>query len=245
MAISAIDRAAYLNAWRKRPLGEKAALALGMLVLAVALPPLPGGVVVAAVMLGFTFIGARVPLGIWLSTAAAPLGFLLTGAATLLVSIGPDGVQFSSAGLQDATLLALRSFSALACLLFLILTTPLTDTLVGLRRLGLPRDIVDIALLTHRFVFIIADVALGMSHAQEARLGRATRRRWLRSTGLLAANLLPRTLDRARRLETGLSARGWDGEMRVLNDAPKASAANLVSILLLEMIVALIGAYPA
>ena len=40
--MSPVDRAAHLNRWRHRSLTEKAALALGMLLLAFALPPGPG-----------------------------------------------------------------------------------------------------------------------------------------------------------------------------------------------------------
>ncbi|WP_237152380.1 cobalt ECF transporter T component CbiQ [Oryzibacter oryziterrae] len=243
MAASTIDRAAALNPWRKRPLGEKATLSIGMLALAVGLPPGAGAWAVGAIMLAVTFIGARVPFRLWLMTALAPMGFLATGAATLLVSVSSGGIAFAPAGVPVALHLAIRSLAALTCLLFLALTTPVSDMLAGLRRLGLPREIVDIALLTYRFVFLVADQAAAMSHAQDARLGRATRRRWLVSLGLLVANLLPRTLDRARRLETGLAARGWDGEMRVLSDSPKASPSVLIFILALEALVAAAGVH--
>lgn len=236
-----IDRAAFLSPWRRRPLAEKAVLSLGMLVLAVALPPIPGAAIVGAVMLAFTFVAARVPPKVWLAAAAAPVGFLLTGAATFLVSLSGSGFALVPEGAWPAGQLLLRSLAALTCLLFLALTTPVTDIVVGLRRIGVPRDLVDIALLTYRFVFLVADSALAMNHAQDARLGRSTRRRWLRSLGMLIGNLLPRTLDRARRLETGLAARGWDGEMRVLSRSPKASALAMAGIVGLEALIALAG----
>jgi cobalt/nickel transport system permease protein len=43
--------------------------------------------------------------------------------------------------------------------------------------------------------------------------------RSVRSLGLLASNLFQRALEQARRLEIGLMARGYTGELRVL--APK------------------------
>lgn len=236
-----IDRAAFLSPWRKRPLAEKVTLSLGMLALAVTLPPFPGGAIVGLVMLAITFVGARVPLKVWLAAAAAPVGFLLTGAATFFVSISGSGLSLVPEGVWPAAHLLLRSFAALTCLLFLALTTPVTDIVVGLRRIGVPRDLVDIALLTYRFVFLVADAALAMNHAQEARLGRSNRRRWLRSLGMLIGNLLPRTLDRARRLETGLAARGWDGEMRVLSQGERPSAAVLTAIVALEAAIAVLG----
>ena len=45
--MSPIDRSAHLNAWREKPLTEKTLLALGMLALALVLPPWPGAPLVA------------------------------------------------------------------------------------------------------------------------------------------------------------------------------------------------------
>ncbi len=241
MATFAVDRAACLGRWRHRPLAEKLLLGLGMLGLAVTLPPFPGALAVILAMLGCTFVLARVPASTWGAAAAAPAGFLATGAITLLFGIGPDGLTLAPGGVAAAAALALRSFAALCCLLFLSLTTPATDLLRGFRRLGVPRDIVEVALLTYRFVFLLGDAALAMDHAQQARLGHSNNRRRLRSLGLLVANLLPRALARARRLENGLAARGWDGDMPVLGAAPAASLPALFAIAALLAAVAATG----
>ena len=241
MSISMIDRAASLSPWRHRPLGEKVLLALGFLVVAVSVPPWPGAALVAVIVLGLTFGAARVPFGLWLGVAALPLGFMVSGAAVLLVQIGPEGPGLAPDGLRQASELCLRAMAATFCLLLLALTTPAADLMAGLRRLGLPAEIVDIALLTYRFIFLIGEVAVAMTHAQAARLGHRTRRLWLRSTGLVIAGLLPRAMDRARRLETGLAARGWTGEMPVLTENWPASARVLVAILGLQIAVLALG----
>jgi len=89
-----------------------------------------------------------------------------------------------------------RWWKPLAC----ALTTPATDLIGGLGRLGLPAEITEIALLMYRFLFLLGDTAMAMDAAQAARLGHVGARRRLRSLGLLIANLLPRSLDRARRV---------------------------------------------
>ena len=140
-----------------------------------------------------------------------------------------------------AARLAARSVAGLTCLLFLALTTPATDLVAGLRRLGLPAEITEVALLIYRFLFLLGDTAMAMDAAQAARLGHVGTRRRLRSMGVLIANLLPRALDRARRLEVGLTARGWDGEMRVLSRQTKISVPALALVLALEAGTAAIG----
>lgn len=235
---TAIDRAACLNRWRHRALSEKALLGLGMLGLAVALPPFPAAAIIALLMSAITLLGARVAVRTWLAAAVVPLGFLLTGAATLMIEVGGSGVAFSPSGLRAAETLAARALASLTCLLFLALTTPATDLVSGLKRLGLPAEIADIALLTYRFIFQLADCATRMDAAQAARLGHSNWRRRIRSLGLLAANLLPRALASASRLEQGLAARGWDGEMRVLQKRQKASLPVLMTIIFLMAAVA-------
>lgn len=242
-AMPIADRAANLNRWRRKSLVEKATLALGMLVLALLLPPFPAAPVIAAIMTGAALIGARVPAGIWLALAAGPLGFMLTGAAMLTVQIDATGLSLAPNGFAMAAGLIARSTAGLTCLLFLALTTPVTELLTGLRRLGLPVEVTEVALLTYRFVFLLADMAMTMDAAQAARLGHDGFKRRLRSLGLLAANLLPHAIDRARRLEMGLAARGWEGEMRVLPQQAKLSVTGLTTVLAVEAATAAIGVF--
>ena len=239
--MSPVDRVAHLNHWRHRSLPEKAVLALGMLLLAIVLPPFPASLVVAAVMVIAALAGARVPVRVWLACAAGPMGFLLVGAVSLMAQVDGGGISPAPGGVTAAAGLVARSMAGVTCLLFLALTTPATDLIAGLRRLGLPAEIAEVALLMYRFLFLLGDTAMAMNAAQAARLGHVGARRRLRSLGLLIANLLPRALDRARRLEVGLAARGWDGEMRVLSCPAKVSVSGLTLVLLAEAGTALLG----
>jgi cobalt/nickel transport system permease protein len=239
--MSPVDRVAHLNRWRLRPLSEKTLLALGMLLLDITLPPWPVAAVVAVVMTLAALAGARVPIRVWLACAAGPTGFLLAGTLSLLLEIDTHGIALAPGGITAAAGLAARSETGLTCLLFLALTTPASDLMAGLRRLGVPPEVTEVALLTYRFLFLLADTASAMNAAQAARLGHVGIRRRLRSLGVLIANLLPRALDRARRLEIGLAARGWNGDMRVLSRRGRLSLPGLATVLLLEAGTAAMG----
>ncbi len=241
--MSPIDRSAALNRWRHRPLAEKSLLGLGMLMLVVVLPALPAAPVVAVIMTIAALAGARVPVKVWLACALSPLGFILAGVVSLLVQVDGAGVGLAPGGVEAAAALAARALAALTCLLFLALTTPATDVVAGLGRIGLPAELTEVALLTYRFVILLADTAALMHAAQGARLGHATARARLRSLGLLGANLLPRAMDRARRLEQGLAARGWTGSLKVLRPSRPLSGMTLAAILALEGAVAGLGVF--
>ena len=120
--------------------------------------------------------------------------------------------------------MVLRASAATSCLLLLAVTTPTPDLIQGLRRLGLPAEIAEVALLTWRFLFLLLDAAAAIRGAQESRLGWSNWRRGLHSLGLLIALLLPRAMDSARRLEIGLAARSFDGTLRMLSPARPVSA---------------------
>lgn len=239
--MSPVDRVSHTNRWRRKPLAEKAALAFGMLLLAIVLPPWPAAPAVAVLMTLAALVGARVPVGVWLRAVAAPAGFVVMGAATLLIQVDAGGVHLAPDHVGQAAGLIVRSLAAVTCLVFLALTTPVSDLVAGARRIGVPADVTDMALITYRFVFALADTARAMNAAQAARLGHIGFMRRLRSLGQLVANLLPRALERARRLEVGLAARGFDGELRVLRAPVRATARGMALVLASEAAVGLLA----
>lgn len=235
----AADRLAHTSRWRTRSLAEKSLLSLGLLTLALALPPWPGGALVLAAAVTAALAAGTPPWAL-ARLALGPLAFILTGAATLLVQMGDGGLGLSTAGAQQAGLLVLRSLAAVSALLLLTVTTPASDLVQGLRRLGLPAEVAEVALTTYRLLFVLLDTAAAIHASQEARLGTTGWRRRIRSTGLLVAALLPRALDRARRLELGLAARGFDGSLRTLSPAHPVSPKGLAAIA--ALLIALGGA---
>ncbi len=241
-AMTTVDRIAHTNRWRGRSLAEKVVLALGLLVVALAFPPWPTAAAVLAVAATAAIVGAGVAPRTWALVMAAPLGFVVTGAATLLVTIGADGVGLAPNGFADAAGLTLRAGAAAAALLLLAFTTPASDLVAGLARLRLPTELVELALLVYRFLFVLSDTFAAMHAAQEARLGHVGWRRRIRSSGALAANLLPRALDRAHRMEAGLMARGWDGgALRVLTPRRPATVAGLAGVVATLAALVLLG----
>ena len=241
--MSPIDRAAHLNHWRSRSLTEKAVLALGMLLLATLLPPYPVAGVVAAVMTAAALLGARVPVRVWLACAVGPMGFLLAGVVSLVVQVDTSGLGLAPGGLAAAAGLAARSLAGFTCLLFLALTTPATDLMAGLRRLGLPAEITEVALLMYRFLFLLTETAMTMDAAQAARLGHVGARRRLSSLGVLIANLLPARPRPGTAAGGWAGGAGWEGEMRVLTRRPTVSMPGLALVLAVEAGTAALGVW--
>ncbi len=215
----AIDHHAWTNRWRVWHPIEKLLPAGGSLILTLILPPLTTAPLVLASMTLMTVRGAGVPLRALLSVLAAPAAFLLAGIPFLAVSVDFThgfAPRLSTEGLWLALTTTFRALAAMSCLAFLILTTPLTDWMASLRRVGVPTGVIELVLLIYRLIFVFFERALTGHQAQTARLGYSRLDRSVRSLGLLAGNLFQRALAQARRLEIGLLARGYTGELRVL-----------------------------
>ncbi len=240
----ALDRIAHSSAWRTRGTGGKAVLCLGLMGAAMAGPePFSAPLVLLAAAV-LALLSARVPAVVFFGVLAAPAGFLATGLPVLAVSVDwADGpvLAWSAEGAWRAAALAVRSLAAVSALALLALTTP-PSRLVGLlRRLGLPAVVADMALLTYRLLFVVGDAAATGARAQAFRLGYRGWRRTLHSLSLLTVGLLSRTLDRARRMEIGLAARGYAGALPVLPAGPQTGMGEWIVAVGLPTVLVLAG----
>jgi cobalt/nickel transport system permease protein len=240
----AIDHRAWTNRWHDHHPAEKLLLAGGLLLLSITLPPLTTGPLVFLVMALATVAGAGIPVTVFLGVIAIPGAFLLTGLPFLAVSLDfTSGIwlSFSPAGIEAAFQVMMRSLAAFSCLAFLTLTTPIIDLVPLLRRFGVPQLIVELMLLVYRLIFVFAERAVTGQQAQTARQGYSSLGRGIHSLGLLVASLFQRSLERARRLEIGLAARGFEGRLRVLLPDRALSLSRLAGILGVLLVVALAG----
>ncbi len=239
-----IDRNAQTNRWRRIPAVDKAVFAIGMMVVCL-LSSWPAQLAVIMLMLGSLVAGARVPPhDVW-SCAIIPVGFVAASSVAQIVTLHFRGgwavIGIAPDALLPAARVALRSFACLSALIWLALTTPLTDIVQLLRRLRVGPEICDIALMMFRFIWLTLDCVESGLHSQANRLGYTTYRGGLRSMGMLLASLLPRVLSRARRLEAGLAARGYTGELRFVALQSAASRPRQLLIVGLLAGVALLG----
>ncbi len=242
--MQAIDHHAWTNRWRDWHPLEKLLPALTLLVLTLALPLLSIGPLVLAATVLATVRGAGVPLQTVMSVLAAPAAFLLAGIPFLAISLSFTAgfsLHFSPDGLLLALETSVRALAAASCLTFLILTTPLTDLVPLLRRVGIPAGIVELILLIYRLIFVFTERALTGRQAQAARLGYSGIQRGVRSAGWLAGALFQRALEQARRLEIGLAARGYCGELRVLTPERPLSWPRLTIVMAFVVLIGVMG----
>lgn len=222
-----IDRIAHGSRWARHPTPEKLLLCFGGLAVCLIGPPLTTAPAVLLLNVIIALAAARLPARVFLAVLSLPIGFLLASLPMLLISLDlTNGFRLGwrPDQLGIALELAARTAGATSCLVLLALTTPAHAMIPYLRRIGVPAFLVEIMLLTYRLVFVFAGAVSTGYAAQTARLGYVGFRRSLHAFGMLAAAFFQRAMDKARRLETGLAARGFEGDLAVLpEDAPPVS----------------------
>lgn len=235
-----LDSYAYNNRWRHIHPAEKGLLTSICLMAALASrsPAVP--LAILLLMSSLILFGARIPLRVYLRLLTIPLAFLLIGASTLALSFSggeiPLGelpllhlpVALSYAGIDQATMALSRSLGAVSCLFLLALTTPMTEIVGLLRRLRVPELFLELMLLAYRNIFIFLENIRQIRLAQAARLGYTSVGNSWRSLAALGGNLLLRTLYRSKQLHLALLARGYDDELRYLEEQYTWSLRNLV-----------------
>jgi len=241
-----MDCYAYTSRWRHRHPAEKAVFAGGLLLLSFFMP-LAGLLLILLLVSVVALCAARIPASLYARVMAIPLAFILVGASSLLVTLsfqaGRLHVGLVTANLIPALVLTSRAMAAASCLIFFSLTTPTADWMPLLRKFRVPAVVVDLMMMTYRHLFVFAERLSSLQQAQAARLGNSSLRSRLRSTGLISANLFIRSLDRARRIDLGMEARCYDGEIPCLPFEHKPSIPVIIGALLLCLAVACLTAY--
>ncbi|GFN23511.1 cobalt ECF transporter T component CbiQ [Thermanaeromonas sp. C210] len=241
-----IERYAYSNKWRKVHPGEKVALAVGTLVLALNAGCLWTSLAILALTAWLLVAVAGVPLRFYLRLLVIPLAFLAAGVIALVitvtwegsremlysVSIGSLTVGIAGQDVVRAGRLLLRVLSGVSCLYFLALTTPVTEIMRVFRRVGIPSLFLELMALVYRFTFVLWETAASMYVSQASRLGYSSWCRSLSSLGQLVANLFLKSFQRSQMLNAALLARGFDGEFRVLEPAYCFSKRRILLIVL-------------
>ncbi|HMP03106.1 MAG TPA: cobalt ECF transporter T component CbiQ [Gemmatales bacterium] len=150
----------------------------------------------------------------------ASLTLLALAVVLLLPLTGPGpyvqavGLHWSPRGCELAALLLGKMLAMFNAVWLLSTTTPLSDLLAGLARLGLPRQGVALVGLTIRYVHLFELELQRLRLALRTRgfRNRFNRHGW-RTAAVATGSLLLHGLDRAERVAQAWQTRGWHGVM--------------------------------
>ena len=240
-----IDRQAYTNALAKNSPITKIFFALSALIICVSAPTSIIPIIIFLTNAVLLLSIARVPVRFYLHLLEYPT-LALTASCIIIAlffGLGEPITQitlpwFTWTIYQNGITMAIATFfrveGAISSTFFLVLTTSMTDIFVTLRRIKIPKVLIEISLLIYRYIFVFMDVSAKMNMAQNLRLGHSSVMRRIRSASLLAGNLFIRTLEQGERTFTAMNARGYDGNIRILEDLTKPRKTALAAIVIFD-----------
>jgi cobalt/nickel transport system permease protein len=170
-----------------------------------------------AVLLGVVVGVSRVPPTYLLKRTVVEIPFVAFAVLLPFVATGPRtdvlGVSVSEHGLQAGVALLVKGTLGVLASLTLAATTEPNDLLVGLERLRMPRQLVQIMAFMVRYLDVVADEMRRMRIARESRGFSARNPRHWPVLARSAGALFIRSYERGERVHLAMLSRGYTGRM--------------------------------
>jgi len=181
------------------------------------------------IIMSFVIIfAAKIPKNIYGKLLAIPIFFGIITFLMMTFLFGTDiYTSFDFFGitinlLKDGFSLGLLTFfkmlGGVSCTLFLALTTPFTELFYILKRSKMPKNMLEIAMMMYRYIFMLLEEALTMENSQKTRLGYKNLKTSYHSLGLLTGSLFIKALDKGNIIYNSLNSRGYDGNLMFFGD---------------------------
>jgi cobalt/nickel transport system permease protein len=239
-----LDSVAQQSAFRHINTGTKLILALGSLILCLISPspvvPLISGIILSLVLV----MPARISPLLYGELLLGPAIFALMSVIVLLFMLGGGDViwrfnpvplinlTITTGSLRGSTLVLCRVFGCSISLFFIALTTPITDLFNGMKRIGIPIELIDLMMIIYRYIFIVYAQAVEIWQAQVMRLGYSRPREAIRSFSMLCGMLFISSWNAGEDLIRAMDCRCYDGIFPSLDLAEPVQMQSLIPIML-------------
>lgn len=232
-----IDQYAYESKIKCWNAGVKIAFCVLLILVAIVWDKL----LVSLIIIGLT---AWITIGLgglsirkYLKMLRIPLVFLILGTIAIGVNIGPisditSGVVkgdwyinihlcylfVTRTGFIRMLHIMLRALAAVSAMYTLSLSTPVYEIVGVLKKLHMPKIIIELMYLMYRYIFILVDTHRQMTIAAETRLGYRDYGTSFKTFGQINWNLLLISMKKASVYYDAMEARGYDGELGFLEE---------------------------
>ncbi len=238
-----LDFVAQQSAFRHIHPGTKLLLALGSLILCLISPspvvPLISGIILSLVLI----IPGRISPLLYGELLLGPAIFAIMSVVVLLFMLGGGDViwQFNpvpwinltitTGSISTSSLVLCRVFGCSISLFFIVLTTPMTDLFNGMKRIGIPIELIDLMMIIYRYIFIIYAQAVEIWQAQVMRLGYSRVREAIRSFSMLCGMLFISSWIAGEDLIRAMDCRCYNGVFPSLDIAEPMQMRSLVPVI--------------
>lgn len=242
-----IDKLSYLSKLRYTNPAEKFFYSLLTLIFCIVSRSITIGLLVLVVNFILTVKFGGISYKRYLKLMFIPMSFLILSTLAIFLNISkkpldlyslPIGSFYltgSREGFSRAVSLVITALASVSSLYFLSLNTTMTDLFSVMRKFKVPGLFIELMLLIYRYIFVLLDTAHSISVSQDSRLGNKDYKTSLKSFSQMVSALFVRSVKRSRYLFDAMEARGYDGEIKVLEEHRPINKRTVFKIVIFEM----------
>jgi len=214
-----------VNTWLKLTAGLGAILLC--LISTSFIPPL----FIAVILLVTILLLGRVDLRTCAELFLVPLSFaIMSVAGIILISGGTDifwkwdilpwlSLSITRESINLGVFVFCRVVGGMSAMIFIALTTPMTDIFIVFRQCRIPEAVIDLMMIIYRTIFFLMDQVVLVYQAQVMRLGYSSYRESLYSFSSLCGAVFIASWDAGEDLIRAMDARCYDGKFAILGAA--------------------------
>ena len=229
MRHSFLDKYSYLDSFIHRldPRTKIISFFVYILFVILTLPPHIYQFTAFLIVIFIIILVSRIPLAYALKRSCVIVPFVLLIAVFIPFvkkgqvaggySFGTFHLTVSYDGLWILWNVLIKSWLAVLAMVVLSSTTKFPDLLKGLQKLFAPRMLIMLLSFMYRYIFILIDESMRMERARNSRYFGGKYLKQIKTIANLIGVLFIRTYERGERIYQSMVARGFDGEIKVLN----------------------------
>ena len=223
-----LEDVAQKNGLREVSTWVKLAAGLGAICLCLLATGYAAPLFIALVLSAAVFLLARVDAKTYAELFLVPLWFALMSAGVIVLISGGEHVfwswnplpflslSVSVESINQGFFILCRVIGGTSALLFIALTTPMTDLFIVMRRCGVPGFVVDLAMIIYRTIFFLMDQVQQIYRAQVMRLGYSGWRESINTFAMMCGAAFIASWDAGDDLVRAMDARCYDGKFALL-----------------------------
>jgi len=185
-----------------------------------------------------------------------PLWFAVMSVAGIILITGGQDVFWSweilpsfslsitRESINQGVLVFCRVIGGMSAMIFIALTTPMTDIFIVFRQSRVPEVVIDLMMIIYRTIFILIDQVIQIYNAQLMRLGYSTWRESIHSFAFLCGAAFIASWDAGEDLIRAMDARCYDGKFALLGEnrpVERIPSLTVVVFLLLSTLVVIVS----
>lgn len=190
------------------------------------IPPL----FIAVVLSGAILFLARIDARTYCELFIVPVLFAVLSVAVIVLLSGGGDVYWSwsplpwfslsitSESINEGFFVFSRVIGGMSALIFIALTTPMTDLFIVMKRCRIPEAVLDLAMIIYRSIFMIMDQLVQIYQAQVMRLAYGSFRESIESFATLCGAVFIASWESGEDLIRAMDARCYRGKFAVLGE---------------------------